>query len=281
MFETIIVGMDGRQGGRDALALARAVAAPDARIVCVSVALSDEHPNRGSNADYDREIVRDAETRLAAAIRSQPDVESEVVLAGSVARGLHRAADHHGASLIVVGSCLRGPFGRMYAGDDTSQTMREAPCAVAIAPPGYTERAARIRTIGIGWDGGDESIAALAVARRVAGDTGARVKAMAVVGFPSMPSEPSRTTIVAEVDPSGTDPAVEELAAVQPTTFTGLAADELVRFADDLDLLIVGSRRQGLIGRTAFGSTSENLSHEMTRPLLVVPRTAQAVAVQG
>lgn len=66
--------------------------------------------------------------------------------------GLHRPAEGCGADLLVVGSCSRRSVGRLLCGDATRGSLSGAPCAVAIATPGYAERSGSIDAIGVAYN---------------------------------------------------------------------------------------------------------------------------------
>jgi nucleotide-binding universal stress UspA family protein len=53
----------------------------------------------------------------------------------------------------------------------------------------------------------------------------------------------------------------------------GQRGEELARFSEGLDLLLVGSRGYGPVGRLLNGSTSNYLSRHARCPLLVLPRS--------
>ena len=55
----------------------------------------------------------------------------------------------------------------------------------------------------------------------------------------------------------------------------GEPSDELARFGERVDLLIVGSRAHGPLGRLLNGSTSNYLERHAPCPLLVMPRGAK------
>ena len=273
---TILIGIDGAEGGVDALALARRVAPEGADLVAVTVAVMDGHPSRAVNLDYDRGVREDAHLRLGEVRAEHRDVHGEVREARSVAVGLHAAAESLGADLIVVGSCRRGLVGRIFAGDDVRETLRGAPCPVAVAPREFALVDRPVVTIGLGWDGGAEADHALAYARGLAGDTGATVHVLSVVAVPEWPVSEGTTT-----DPEIAS-AVERVAGlldalddVESSTVTGDAVDELATFAAEVDVLVVGSHQRGPLGRIAMGSTSERLACRSTRPLIVVPRAPQ------
>jgi len=56
----------------------------------------------------------------------------------------------------------------------------------------------------------------------------------------------------------------------------GDPAGELVAATEDLDLLVLGSRRWGPVHRLALGSTSERVIRHAACPVLVPPRRADA-----
>ena len=77
--------------------------------------------------------------------RAETVVEADLRWYGSpsVGRGLHELAELIGADLLVIGSSRRGLLGRVLIGDDTRAALNGAPCAVAIAPAGYSRRDGR------------------------------------------------------------------------------------------------------------------------------------------
>ncbi len=71
--------------------------------------------------------------------------------------------------------------------------------------------------------------------------------------------------------------ARERMAAldgVEPHTAYGVAAEELALYRASVDLLIVGSRRDGPVGRLVHGSTAQQLARSARCPLLVLTRAA-------
>lgn len=272
----IVVGVNGAEGGGDAMALARRLAPPAAELVAVTVAVLDGASSRAVSLDYDARIRRDAMTLLADVRSENSDVEGEVQEASSVGAGLHAACQRLEADLVVVGSCRRGLVGRLFAGDDVRQTLRGAPCAVAVAPRDFALSDRPIATIGLGWDNGPEADEALAFARTLAQGTGAGVHVLSVVAVPSWDAA------AAAEQPDDMTTAIEQasrlldaLVDVESTTVAGEAAAELTAFAAEVDVLVVGSHQRGPLGRIAVGSASEHLARNATRPLVVVPRAEQ------
>jgi nucleotide-binding universal stress UspA family protein len=276
MFSKVIVGVDGREGGRDAIALARRLSAPDAQITLAHV-YGDAVLGRGSGLLL--VIEREEAEQLLARERDAASLDATLVplLAPAVGRGLHVLAGQRNADLIVVGSSRRGRIGRLLIGDDARGALNRSHCPVGIAPHGYEATAARFSTIGVGYDGSPESEQALAAARALAVPAGARVRAMAVVSMQSIPyGEP-----VKEHWPEAArrlmDPELRRqngLEEVEGDVSYGQPGTQLERFAEGLDLLAVGSRSYGPVGRLLIGSTSNYLARHASCPLLVLPRRA-------
>src|ERR1700738_961821 len=81
-----------------------------------------------------------------------------------------------GARRISCGwECHRSTLGRVLAGDDARSVLHHAPCAVAIAPRGYAHASRRTATIGVAYDGSDESEVAIAHAGLLAADLDAKL----------------------------------------------------------------------------------------------------------
>jgi nucleotide-binding universal stress UspA family protein len=280
MFMKVLVGIDVHAGGHDAVVLARQLAAPRAEITLAHVHVrglpyGDAHRRRSAPA-----------VRPGALLERERDVASldaPVVAYGdrSVGRGLHRLAELERVDLLVVGSCRRGPLGRVLCGSDMLAALSGAPCAVAIAPIGYAARAGGLSAIGVGYDGSLESEQGLLVARELAGRHGSRVKVLAVSSLQAIPYGESiplnwlnaeKRTLAEKLARLG------GLRGVEGEVTYGEPKDELAAFAEELDLLIVGSRSYGPAGRLVNGSVSRYLAERARCPLLVLPRSARKEA---
>src|SRR5205085_10135821 len=91
MFHHAIVGVDGFDGGRDAIALARALA-PE-RITLVAAYPVDHLPVRGAPDGYDEILHEDTEKMARAALaESELDAAARVLRRGSPARARPEAA---------------------------------------------------------------------------------------------------------------------------------------------------------------------------------------------
>jgi len=267
MFENVLVGVDGRPTGRDAIALARGLTDPEGKLTLAYVHGGEVAQER----DDSRRLLE--EERIAAGV--------EAVLLGVVStspgRGLHEQAEQLGADLLVVGSCSHGVFGRAMLGDDTRAALDGAPCAVAIASRGYSENPAPIAKVGVAYNGSPESKAALAMAQKLAAPTGATVSALEVVSIPTytytaiMPPAIGESIDVMLQEANG---RMKELSGVEGHAVYGLAGEELAAFGEKMDILVVGSRGYGPIRRLVLGSTSAYLQRHARCSLLVLPRIA-------
>jgi nucleotide-binding universal stress UspA family protein len=255
----IVVGVDRRAGGRDALALAELLTQVFAgELVAVyaypfdrTVALDEAEAVEAGLHD---ELLAELDEELRRAdVPARPVVVSD----GSAAHALQTISEHGRADLIVVGAPHRAGADRVLGGDVAAATLHAAPCAVAVAPAGFATRERALRSVGVGFDGSPESREALRLAGRVARGAGAALRVVSVASAASTEREAAARA----------EGSTLELLAGRP-------AAALARVSRDLDLLVVGSRAHGPVRRLVLGSTSTRLVREARCPLLVVPRPA-------
>ena len=188
MFRTIVVGVDGRQGGRDAIALARALAAPSqARLVLAHAYPGGGDLPRGTDAGLDA-VLREEAAGMVRAEREAAGAEGDVVALPDLhpARGLQRVVDEEDADLLVVGSSHRGPIGRVLLGDVARDVLHGAPRPVAVARHGTpAAEAIPLRRVGVGFDGSAEATRALAFAAELAAATKGELTLVGAVSEPS------------------------------------------------------------------------------------------------
>ncbi len=278
MFKNVLVGVDGRAGGRDAVALACKLTNPDGKLTLAHVHTGDLRPSHAIAPGLVRE-EREASHKLLEQERAAADVKAELtsIVSMSPGRGLHEQAEEQNADLIVVGSCSHGAFGRAMLGDDTRAALNGAPCAVAIAPLGYAEHPIPIAKVGVAYNSSPESKAALTMARELAAPARATVHALEVVMIPTV----AYTGIIPPAIGDSVDLMVQEansrmkeMPDVDGHAVYGLAGEELAAFGDQVDLLVVGSRGYGPVKRLVLGSTSDYLQRHARCSLLVLPRAA-------
>jgi nucleotide-binding universal stress UspA family protein len=278
MFQNAIVGVDGRPNGRDAIALAVRLLADGGRLTLANVHGGASNPVHASTPGRLTK-EKEASHALLERERTEADVQAELVsyVASSPGRGLHKLAEEQDADLLVVGSCSRGPVGRVLLGDDTRGALNGAPCAVAVATHGYAEHPIPIATVGVGYDGSPESEIALSTAREVARRHRAVVRALEVVSIPNYAFTGFGAPALGEGIEEMLAEANERMAAlegVEGRAVYGLAGEELAAFGDELQLLVVGSRGYGPVKRLILGGTSDYLQRHARCSLLVLPRAA-------
>ncbi|MGZ6617705.1 MAG: universal stress protein [Solirubrobacteraceae bacterium] len=278
MFMQIVVGVDDHEGGRDAIALAKVLARPQSEITLVYVYCGDPRVYQGREKPP---VVTDRERTLERieTLRHEVGIDADIRYVGATSpgRGLHELAEHQHADLLVVGSSSRGLVGRVLTGDDTRAALNGAPCAIAIAPAGYCLAPPSMREIGVGYDASSESERALGLARRLAAVTGARLSAFQAIPIPRFAFQ-NTTASVDEVIGDRLAEArarMSGLGGLEAHVAYGHPAEELGLYSASVDLLIVGSRSYGPIGRVIHGSTSQQLAHSARCPVLVLPRSAE------
>jgi nucleotide-binding universal stress UspA family protein len=285
MFQTIVIGFDDSASSHDAVALALALA-DDARFVVVCAYPTGGLTARVMPPEHGAMGADDATARLEAArtlLDDRPGVEYVAQGASSGAAGLHAVATASEADLIVVGSSHRGTVGRIVPGTTAAQVLHAAPCAVAIAPTGLRNAASvRMRTIGVGFDGQPESRRALAAAARIARERRGQLRVIAVMEpvtqtfgwagawmYPQFRDDAiadTRREITAALE------SLEEAPDAVEQIVDGMPATELLRASERLDLLVLGSRSFGPVGRLLVGSVAARVAASCGCSLLVFPR---------
>ena len=129
MFKNVLVGVDGRENGRDAIALGTDLLDADGRLTLAHVHRDEQTGRADSHALLEQE-------------RSRTGIQADLIsVAGeSAAHGLHRQAAEMEADVLVIGSCHRGTLGSVVLGDDSRDSVDGAPCTVAVAASGYAKR---------------------------------------------------------------------------------------------------------------------------------------------
>lgn len=137
-----------------------------------------------------------------------------------------------------------------------------------------------MREIGVAYDGSPESDGAMRLARDLAAGCGSRLSALDVIWLPMYVYVGPVGNHQAQIDAMlrYASRRIEALGGVEPHVAAGVPAEELTAYSDTVDLLVMGSRGYGPLGRMVHGSTAQNLARTAHCPLLVVPRAACLVA---
>ena len=213
------------------------------------------------------------------------------VCTASVARSgtaeLARIALEQRPSVVVLGASSAERSSRLAPNGVATTFLHEVPCAIAVAPAGYAERIApRLLRIAVAFDGGEEARVALESAVELAARTRARLSLLAAVNsaggglFGPFVAAGGGEAGVVELQRGamervlrlGLDRVPDDMP-VDSRLLLGPAA-EIAEAAGEHDLLVLGSRGHGALGRALLGSLSATLIAETSSPVLVLPRTA-------
>lgn len=277
----LLVGIDHREGGKDALELARVLgASSDSSVLVVTVLFGGPLPME--YALLPEEESREAEPLFTQAreMLADMEVETHAYGGGSPAAILTTVAEREHFDAIVVGSPHRGVVGRVLLGSVAKSLLNGAPTDVAVAPKGFAqEKHDSLRNIAVGYDGAPESKLALQRAESLARASNAKIKLLTVVKPPapapvmvpvaSRPEFPPQPERVINEGVDSVDPALgAEARRLDGDPATQLAAE----CAEGVDLLVLGSRGYGPVSRVLLGSVSRQLLPKAPCPVLVVSR---------
>jgi nucleotide-binding universal stress UspA family protein len=288
----IIVGVDGSERGKDAVALAAQLATGSgAELVLVNAYPYEDFPSRVAATGYRQYLREDAEEairRSREGIAGLPEVAERTVADLSPARGIQTMAVHEGASLIVIGSSHRSGVGRVLAGTTAERLLHGAPCPVAVAPKGFHNDEPRpIVTIGVAYNASEEAKAALVGATALARSLGATLRVIDVLdlgwyGTPAAMQGPGYIAKPDDLVERARTHLAEDIAKLpkgivaEPVVAVGDAEGLLAAQSALVDLMVVGSRGYGPLRAVLIGSVSGRLVRDSACPVLVVPRGIEA-----
>lgn len=281
----IVVGVDESDSAAEALRWA--VREAEVRGWSLTAVLAwgflDQHHaivGKPFDPDYDEADAAIAlETIVAAAVGTAraATIEHTVVndLAGAALLDASARAD-----LLVVGARGLGPV-RGLLGSVSQQCLHHATCPVVIVRDGVQDSQERIARIVVGVDGSEIAGCALGWAVEEARLHRATVEvvhawavpygggaALLAVPFDSTPVEAAaRRTLDAAVDSVDTSGLT---APVTRTVTIGSAAGAILQAAEGADLVVVGSRGLGGFKGLVLGSTSHQIAHHATCPVVVL-----------
>ena len=284
----IAVGVNERPEGRDAAVLGAALARPTGAEVMLVAVIADPLvvPPVGVGWKDVRKQAHAALADLRDAV--MPEARIAVRTDVSVPRALRRVVAREHRDLLVVGSSPKAPEGSVRIGKRVRQLLGYAGCALAIAPRGLQHKTDfALKRIGVGFDGGPESEAALLTAASISVAAGAELHVWGVVDDRAKSALWSRSHAAPEPNHLDDlargeldvlyDRATASARALDPDAEVeiqrGRPADALLDLCADVDLMVIGSRRWGAIARLLLGSTGESLAYHATCPIVIVPRT--------
>jgi nucleotide-binding universal stress UspA family protein len=286
MSDTVVVAVIPSEGCADALAFAADLARPSAaHVLAAGVAVVPVMAEREIFAAAQRGALERELSLMLQASPSDADPVPVVVTSSSVSRGLHEIAEEHDAMVLVVGPSRRGPVDRTFRGDPTLAIVHGSRCPVAVAPRGYADRPAGAAwTIGVAVDGAEETEHVLehAVALAQAHGVGLEIVHVAETlrgyAMPPWMDVVSGGRYVAAVQAEARavlQRATETVGGrvpVRTAVLEGSPAVALPGFGDDVDVLVVGSRAHGAVGRVLLGTTAGHVLHGAGCGVVIVPQ---------
>lgn len=283
MFKRIVVGYAGEQAGRDAVRLAGALGAPLASQLTVVFPYHPLFAARTAEEQQTR-VSEEVRTLLAELGGTPPPASYHWSSSSWPIRALHELARYEHADLIVLGAARETLSDHMHV-SVMERMIHGAPCAVAIAPSHYAERAATpIRRIGVGYAGSDDGRLAVAVAHSLAERFTGRLLLLAGVCLdPTLASYAFTAAPLPEIEQEmqqETELTLRRLAreladAVDWEVVRGDPARILIERSTELDLLVLGSRAYGPVRHVLLGSVSASTARKAHCPVLIVPRAVK------
>ncbi len=279
----IAAGADGSDEGRDAVAVAAWLASvTGAAVSLVNVFPTVLFPSAGTT---DRATLRMQADESLRRDRDElaPDAITHSIADLSVSRALLHFAQQHHVGMVVIGSSPDAPTGRARIGRRGRQLLHDMPFTLALAPRGSRTVPFKPDRIGIGDDGGREAAVARDTAIELCRATGATLVIKRVIDnrYPfivgAAPAALPEFEAGWEREREDAQRELSELAAqldiqTEVSSVLGDPGHELRRLSDDVDLIVVGSRRWGPIARVVMGGVGETLVSDAGCATLIVPR---------
>ena len=289
----VIAGVDASERARDAIVLARRIAAVlEAQLLAVYVYPIDEVAGylAGGSLPEVRRLIDDAAEAAHARVRelaSEMGVDDvRLRTAGSAAAGLHASAVEEDTQLIVLGSSERSGLDRVFPAPQPRDC-----CPVLRSPSRWLRPAMPIApdggAVGCGYDGspaarealewaaefarrGDRPLRVLAVHRRLAFG---HVGVTGTFGAKSANDE-LRAGLAADIAQAVAALPVE---SVESEILEGDPAQMIAESSAGLALLVLGSRGYGPVRSVLLGSVSAGVARTAACPVLVVPSGVEPV----
>lgn len=261
------VGVDGNPAGRDAVALASLLArATRAQLVLIAAHVEPylRFAMPGPEEANWKTLHKQAWTTLARTRDSlAPAARIEVQADVFEWRALDHVVRLTQADLLVVGSARDARQGRVRLGSHAGELQEHLDRPLAIAPRGMADgEDARLERIGVGFDGGPASRAAVDLAASIA----AAAHAELVVRGVAAEREHAWLADAAVAAARATG------ARIKVEITSGHATEALYQLCERVNLVVIGSGGSGRAGRVLLGRIGHALVSDAPSPMLVVPR---------
>jgi len=300
MYEKLLVPLDGSELAEVALRYAEELAARlGSQIDLLYVSESGKDPYRRMHRLYLQKMadrVRRGARRYAPESATGDIRINPVILPGRPADEIVEYADRQDIGLIVMATHGRSGISRWSMGSVAEKVVRAATCPLALIRAKGHQPDVRakglLKKILVPLDGSKEGEAVLPYVEEMASKFGAAVSLLQVidVGYSTIAAEGYSYLLyserqmesfvryaqsyLSEVAGRLNQKGVTASVVVRP----GKAADEIVRFADEVhtDLVAMATHGRSGVGRWVFGSVAERVLHEGNTPLLLVRVTGKS-----
>ncbi|WP_166970870.1 universal stress protein [Brevibacterium atlanticum] len=243
----------------------------------------------GVSDDWKKEIRSMTAQAVENAKAAVPDdVSAEVVIRSgrSVTRVLHDESVDRNAQVLVTGSSVRGPLGRIVLGSTTDRLVHSSPLPIALVPRGYSSDRTEVRRLVFAVDPSRRTERYYDSVARLARWLGVGVD---VVTFAVRPSRPSGLGAFSDQGVFATwkeqvlngqatvVSALKDAESGTTVTGTGIVTGERWSAAvsdfdwQDGDVLVVGSSESALHG-VFLGSTATHIMRHSPVPMVMLPR---------
>lgn len=288
MASRVVIGYDGSEASKDAVAFGLTWCRSTGDVPIVATVYPEEHPLGIGQVDaewtaYVREQAQIIQDKARASVGDAALYRN--VASTSAAHGLADLAEDVEAVMVIMGTAEEIGAARALLGSSTERLLHGATVPVTVVPPGWrTSAPDQISRVGVAYIDTRDGREALRVAVRVAQRIPAQLTLYSVLGQSSERYSylVGRTDEEAFLDKARDSfgKAMEFAAAgvppeLEPRTviLEGAVVDSLAALGpDDVDVLVCGSRGYGPVRRVLLGGVSSRLIRHAQLPVAVVPR---------
>lgn len=221
----------------------------------------------------DRKVLQQLRAAVAGLERSDVAINT-AVLRGPAGPALLSFIEHHEPSLVVVGR--RGPdTPRTLLGSVSRRLVEQAHIPVAVVSGEDVDQHIPLSRIAVGVDGSPTSTRALRWATDLAVMVGADLLLVNAVGFDAeaptaVPDRFEASTAVLEDAAALAGSRGVGVEVVSAPGDARLVVEEIAA-ERQADLIVVGTRGLGKLGKLLLGSVAGYLAQHVSRPVVVIP----------
>lgn len=203
--------------------------------------------------------------------RPMPDYR---IIQAHASDGILFAARYERAGLIVLGTRGLGNASRLTLGSISEQVLRRSAIPVmTLCPRRFTKRKPEtIRRILCAVNLSTEAARALEIAARIGKAFDAEVTALEIVDGKATDAAVKKETGRLK---TWMKAQLSRVARVSPLVIAGDPAEQILRYAKEaeIDLIVVGARRERFADTTIFGATTERITRHAPCAVLTVTST--------